>query len=109
VLYLRQIASPSNRIPKYVSIFIYPPSFLRFTIMYSHRDTRFFIDEFRLKIHRKNRHPKVFSHRSCNVANSKKQRNAVSIGCEFTFCERKINLVKQECKVKIVISTKSLV
>jgi len=35
---------------------------------------RFFTDEFRVKIHKKNRHPKVFSFGICNVAHSIKAK-----------------------------------
>jgi hypothetical protein len=61
VFYLRQISTRNNIIPKYMTIFIYPPSVLCFAFMYLYCESRYFTDEFSVKFYGYNRHPKGFS------------------------------------------------
>ena len=107
MFYLRQIASPSNLIPKYTSIFKYPPPFLCFAFLYSHHDTRFFTEEFCVKLYRKYKHTKEFSLRICKVAYSIQTKEMSLDGSEFSCYQRKINLGKknssQTCHFHMVI------
>ena len=50
--FLDNSLSPNNLISIHVSICTYTPPFLRFTFKYSHHDTRFFTDEFVVKLYR---------------------------------------------------------
>jgi len=58
---LRKITSHSNLITKYVSFPTYPSYITRFVFTYLHRAARYFIDEYRVKLLRQNRHIKLFS------------------------------------------------
>jgi len=49
---LIKIVSANSLNPKYVSIFMYPQSFLYLTATYSYRDTRFFTEEYSVKVFR---------------------------------------------------------
>jgi hypothetical protein len=57
---LRKIASHNNIIPKSMCIFKHSPPLLRFAILYSHRDTRFFIEEICVKFYRRNKLTNIF-------------------------------------------------